>query len=52
MTFAKGVTCGYAPLGGVIASSKVAAPFFDQPGVCSSDMATPTRGTPRRASPD
>jgi len=33
MTFAKGVTCGYAPLGGVIASSKVAAPFFDQPGL-------------------
>jgi adenosylmethionine-8-amino-7-oxononanoate aminotransferase len=33
MTFAKGVTCGYAPLGGVVASSKVAAPFFDQPGL-------------------
>jgi len=33
ITFAKGVTCGYAPLGGVIASSKVAAPFFDTPGL-------------------
>ena len=33
MTFAKGVTCGYAPLGGVVASSKVAAPFFDEPGL-------------------
>jgi adenosylmethionine-8-amino-7-oxononanoate aminotransferase len=33
ITFAKGVTCGYAPLGGVVASSKIAAPFFDQPGL-------------------
>lgn len=32
ITFAKGVTCGYLPLGGVVASSRVAAPFFDQPG--------------------
>lgn len=32
ITFAKGVTCGYMPLGGVVASSQVAAPFFDQPG--------------------
>jgi len=31
--FAKGVTAGYQPLGGVIASSRVAAPFYDQPGV-------------------
>ncbi len=31
--FAKGVTAGYQPLGGVIASAKVAAPFFDSPGV-------------------
>jgi adenosylmethionine-8-amino-7-oxononanoate aminotransferase len=31
--FAKGVTAGYQPLGGVIASPRVAAPFFDQPGV-------------------
>ncbi len=31
--FAKGVTAGYQPLGGVIASPKVAAPFYDQPGV-------------------
>ncbi|HEY4607410.1 MAG TPA: aminotransferase class III-fold pyridoxal phosphate-dependent enzyme [Acidimicrobiia bacterium] len=33
ITFAKGVTCGYAPLGGVIASPHIAAPFFDTPGL-------------------
>jgi putrescine---pyruvate transaminase len=33
ITFAKGVTCGYAPLGGVIASSDIAAPFFDTAGL-------------------
>jgi adenosylmethionine-8-amino-7-oxononanoate aminotransferase len=33
MTFAKGVTCGYAPLGGVVASSRVAEPFFNTPGL-------------------
>ena len=32
ITFAKGVTCGYAPLGGVIASPRVAEPFFNQAG--------------------
>ena len=32
ITFAKGVTSGYLPLGGVIASGAVAAPFFDEPG--------------------
>ena len=32
ITFAKGVTCGYLQLGGVIVSPRVAAPFFDQPG--------------------
>jgi putrescine---pyruvate transaminase len=32
ITFAKGVTCGYLPLGGVIVSGDVAAPFFDGPG--------------------
>ena len=32
ITFAKGVTCGYMPLGGVVAAPHVAAPFFDQPG--------------------
>jgi putrescine aminotransferase len=30
--FAKGVTAGYQPLGGVVASPMVAAPFFNQPG--------------------
>ena len=32
ITFAKGVTAGYLPLGGVIVSGAVAAPFFDEPG--------------------
>lgn len=31
--FAKGVTAGYQPLGGLVASPKVAAPFFDQAGI-------------------
>ncbi len=33
ITFAKGVTCGYAPLGGVIAAPHVAEPFFSTPGL-------------------
>ncbi|MGB7860627.1 MAG: aminotransferase class III-fold pyridoxal phosphate-dependent enzyme [Acidimicrobiia bacterium] len=33
MTFAKGVTCGYAPLGGVVAASHIAEPFFNSPGL-------------------
>jgi putrescine---pyruvate transaminase len=32
VTFAKGVTSGYLPLGGVIVSGAVAAPFFEAPG--------------------
>jgi putrescine---pyruvate transaminase len=32
ITFAKGVTSGYLPLGGVITSGEVAAPFFEAPG--------------------
>ena len=32
LTFAKGVTSGYLPLGGVVASAKVAAPFWDGAG--------------------
>ena len=32
ITFAKGVTSGYLPLGGVVASGEVAAPFFAEPG--------------------
>ena len=31
ITFAKGVTSGYAPLGGVIASDRIAAPFIEEP---------------------
>jgi adenosylmethionine-8-amino-7-oxononanoate aminotransferase len=33
ITFAKGVTCGYAPLGGVVAASHIAEPFFNQAGL-------------------
>jgi putrescine---pyruvate transaminase len=32
ITFAKGVTSGYLPLGGVMVSGRVAAPFFEEPG--------------------
>jgi putrescine---pyruvate transaminase len=32
ITFAKGVTAGYLPLGGVVVSGEVAAPFFEGPG--------------------
>jgi len=32
ITFAKGVTSGYLPLGGVMVSGAVAAPFFAEPG--------------------
>jgi putrescine aminotransferase len=32
ITFAKGVTSGYLPLGGVVISERVAAPFWDAPG--------------------
>src|SRR3954452_14392433 len=32
ITFAKGVTSGYLPLGGVVVSGEVAEPFFDSPG--------------------
>jgi len=32
ITFAKGVTSGYLPLGGVVVSDAVAAPFFESPG--------------------
>src|SRR5687767_5642291 len=32
ITFAKGVTSGYLPLGGVVVSGEVAGPFFESPG--------------------
>ena len=32
ITFAKGVTSGYLPLGGVIVAPDIAAPFWDAPG--------------------
>lgn len=31
ITFAKGVTSGYLPLGGVVIAGRVAAPFWDEP---------------------
>ena len=33
IVFAKGVTSGYLPLGGVIASPRVAEPFWEEPGL-------------------
>jgi adenosylmethionine-8-amino-7-oxononanoate aminotransferase len=33
VTFAKGVTSGYAPLGGVMVSDRVAEPFLDDPNL-------------------
>src|SRR3954452_23372235 len=32
ITFAKGVTSGYIPLGGVVIADHIARPFFDEPG--------------------
>jgi adenosylmethionine-8-amino-7-oxononanoate aminotransferase len=32
ITFAKGVTSGYLPLGGVVVSDEIAAPYFERPG--------------------
>ncbi|MFW0795700.1 aspartate aminotransferase family protein [Gordonia sp. CPCC 205515] len=32
IAFAKGVTSGYQPLGGVVVSGEIAAPFWDEPG--------------------
>ncbi|GAA0503213.1 aspartate aminotransferase family protein [Saccharopolyspora thermophila] len=32
ITFAKGVTSGYLPLGGVVTSARVAEPFWEHPG--------------------
>ena len=32
ITFAKGVTSGYIPLGGVVASDEIAAPYWAEPG--------------------
>jgi adenosylmethionine-8-amino-7-oxononanoate aminotransferase len=32
ITFAKGVTSGYLPLGGVVASGRIAEPFWSEPG--------------------
>jgi adenosylmethionine-8-amino-7-oxononanoate aminotransferase len=33
IVFAKGVTSGYLPLGGLVVSDRVAAPFWDRPGL-------------------
>lgn len=34
ITFAKGITCGYVPLGGVIVSEEIASYFDDHPLMC------------------
>ncbi|WP_198470198.1 aminotransferase class III-fold pyridoxal phosphate-dependent enzyme [Acetomicrobium sp. S15 = DSM 107314] len=34
ITFAKGITCGYVPLGGVIVSKEIASHFDDHPLLC------------------
>ncbi len=56
ITFAKGVTSGYLPLGGVVVSGEVAAPFFAAPGRAGAaprgDLRRPPdllRGRARRA---
>ncbi len=33
ITFAKGVTSGYIPLGGVVVASEIAAPYYEQSGL-------------------
>ena len=43
IAFAKGVTSGYLPLGGVIVAPEIAAPFWEEPGRCSR-TAPPTPG--------
>jgi adenosylmethionine-8-amino-7-oxononanoate aminotransferase len=35
IVFAKGVTSGYVPLGGLVVSARVAAPFWDEPGTAA-----------------
>jgi adenosylmethionine-8-amino-7-oxononanoate aminotransferase len=48
ITFAKGSTSGYLPLGGVIASGRIAEPFSGSLAAASSSVtATRTRGTRR-----
>ena len=50
ITFAKGVTSGYLPLGGVVVSDAVAGPFFESPAARCSATAPPTPAT-RPAAP-
>jgi len=45
VVFAKAITSGYQPLGGVVVAGHVAAPFLDEPGRCCA-TGRPTPGTP------
>ena len=49
ITFAKGVTSGYIPLGGVVVYDTIAAPYYDEPGGRCSVTARPTPATRRPA---
>ena len=49
ITFAKGVTSGYLPLGGVVVSGTIAAPFWDEPNPPWFRHGPTTRGTRRAA---
>ena len=51
ITFAKGVTAGYLPLGGVVVSDTVAGPFFASPAARCCATARPTPATRRSAPP-
>ena len=42
ITFAKGVTSGYLPLGGVVTSAAIASPFWDDPDALPSVTEPPT----------
>ena len=50
ITFAKGVTSGYLPLGGVLLGPRSTSPWPPTRGSCCA-TATPTGATPRRARP-
>ena len=51
IVFAKGVTSGYLPLGGVMISERIAEPFWREPEARCSGTARPTPATPRAAPP-
>ena len=51
IVFAKGVTSGYLPLGGVVISDRIAEPFWKAPGRPCSATDRPTRHTRPAAPP-